>query len=114
MVSTRKQRQSIRKFFSQLDDSNRDIIIGNAVSDREENVVIDEGTVDQDFTVNNFGSNSAANKNLVNVKTLERCFDEKIDRAIDNIVGKVEDRIQIAILTAIDSIDTPKIDLAVR
>ena len=29
-------------------------------------------------------SNFAANENLVNVKSLERCFDEKIDREMGN------------------------------
>ena len=50
----------------------------------------------------------------MNVKTLERCFNEKIDREMSNIVDTVEDRIQNAILTAIDNIVAPKIELAIR
>ena len=45
----------------------------------------------------------------MNVKTLERCFNEKIDREMSNIVDTAEDRIQNAILTAIDGIVAPKI-----
>ena len=50
----------------------------------------------------------------MNVKTLERCFIEKVDREMNNIVDTVEDRIQNAILTAIDNIVAPKIELAIR
>ena len=82
MVSTRKKRQSSWRLLSELDDSHRDIIC-NAVSDRRENVVVNEGTVDQEFTVNNSGSNLTADDNLVNVKTSERCFNEWLDREIN-------------------------------
>ena len=48
------------------------------------------------------------------MKTLERCFNERIDREMSNIVDTVEDRIQNAILTAFDNIVAPKIELAIR
>ena len=44
MVSTRKKRQSNKRLLSQLDDFDRDMIIGNAVSERLENAVANEGT----------------------------------------------------------------------
>ena len=50
----------------------------------------------------------------MSVKTLERCFNEKIDREMNNIIDTVEGRIQNAILTAIDNIVAPKIELAIR
>ena len=49
----------------------------------------------------------------MNVKTLERCFNEKIDREVGKLVNTVEDKIQNAILTAINSIVAPKIELAI-
>ena len=49
----------------------------------------------------------------MNVKTLERSFNKRIDKEMGNIVDTVEDRIQNAILTAIDSNITPKIGLAI-
>ena len=60
------------------------------------------------------GCNLAANENLVNVKTLGKCFNEKIDGETGNIVDTAEDRIQIAIMTRIGIINTPKIKLAIR
>ena len=114
MVSTRKKRQTNKRLLSQLDDFNQDMIIGNAVSERQENVVVNKGTNDRDFTVSNSSNNTAVNESAMSVKTLERCFNERIDREMSNIVDTVEDRIQNAILTAIENIVAPKIELAIR
>ena len=83
------------------------------MSDRQENVVVNKDTVDQELTVNNSGSNFAANENLVTVKTLERCFNERIDRQMGYIVDTVEIRIQNAILIALVSMNSPEIELAI-
>ena len=114
MVSTRKKRQSNKRLLSQLDDFDRDMVIGNAANERQENVVVNEGTNDQDLTVGTSNVSSVVNENAMNVKALERCFNERIDREMKNIVDTVEDRIQNAILTAIDNIVAPKIELAIR
>ena len=105
MVSIRKMRQSNRRFLSQLDDFNRDVIFGNAVRDRQRNAKVIEGTADQEFTANISGSNLATNENLVNVKTLERCFNERMGKKrMGKIIDTAEDRIQNAILAAIKGI----------
>ena len=114
MVSTRKKRQSSRRLLSQLDDFDQDMIIGNAVSERQENAVVNEGTKDREFTVGTSGDSSFGNGNAMNVKTLERCFNGKSDREMSNIVDTVEDRIQNAFLTAIDNIVAPKIELLIK
>ena len=76
--------------------------------------MVSEGTNDRDFTVCTCSNNMVIIESMVNVKTLERCFNESIDREVSNIVDTVDDRIQNAILTAIDNIVTPKIELAIR
>ena len=114
MVSTRKKRHSYRRFFGQLDDYDQDAITGDAASGRQQNVVSNDGTVDQEFTVDNNDSNLTAIENVVIVQTLERFFNERIDREMVNIVEPVEYRIENAILTAIDNIITPRIEVAVR
>ena len=114
MVFTRKRRQSNKRLLSQLDDFDQDMIIGNAASERQGNVVVNEGTNDRDVTVSNSSNNTAVNESAINVETLERCFNERIDREMSNIVDTVEDRIQNAILTAIENIVAPKIELAIR
>ena len=114
MVSTRKKRQSSKRLLSQIDDFDQDVIIGNTTSERRENVVVNGGVDDQNFTGGTSNVSSIVNENALNVKTLERCFNERIDREMRNIVDTVEDKIQNAVLTAIDNIVTPKIELAIR
>ena len=114
MVSTRKRRQSNRRLLNQLDDFDQNVIIGYAVSERQENFVVNEGTNDRDFTVGTSDNSSVVNGNAMSVKTLEKGFNERIDREMSNIIDTVEDRIQNAILTAIDNIVAPKIELAIR
>ena len=114
MVSICKKGQSKRRLFSQLDDFDQDIIIGIAASERQENIIVNEGSNDRDFTVGTSTDDLVTTENTVNVKTLERCFNESIDRELSNIIETVEDRIRNAILTAIDNIDTPRIELANR
>ena len=114
MVSTRKKRQSNKRLLSQLDDFDQDMIIGNAASERQEITVVNEGTNDREFTVSTSNNDSVVNQNMVNVKTLERCFNERIDGEMSNIIDTVEDRVQNAILTAIENIVAPKIELAIR
>ena len=114
MVSTRKKRQSNKRLLSQLGDFEQDVFIGNAASKRQENVAVNEGINDQEFTVGTSYDSSTVNGNAMSVKTLERCFNERIDREMNNIVDTVEDRIQNAILAAIDNNIAPKIELAIR
>ena len=114
MVSTRKKRQSNRRLHSQLGDFDQNMIIGNAASERQENTVVNGSTDDRDFTVGTSNNDSVVDGNAMSVKTLERCFNERMDREMSNIVDTVEDRIQNAVLTAIENIVTPKIELDIR
>ena len=113
MVSTCKKRQSNNRLLSQLEEIDQDIIIGNAASESQENTVLNEGTKDRDLTIDTSSINIATKETTVNVKTLEKCFDENIDRENSDIVDTVEDRLQIAVLTAIDIV-APKMELASR
>ena len=72
MVSTHKKRQSNKRLLSQLDDFDQDMIIGNATSERQKNVVVNEGTNDQGFTIGTSNVSSIVNENALNVKALER------------------------------------------
>ena len=114
MVSTRKKRQSNRRLLSELDDFDQDIIFGRKASESQENILFGEGANGRDFTAGASSNNSAINENAMNVNTLERCFNEKIDREMSNTVDTVDDRTQNAILTAIDKMVAPKIELAIR
>ena len=90
------------------------MIMRNAVGERQGNFVVNEGTNDRDFIVGTSSNSTAIIESMMNVKTLERCLNERIDKEMSNIVDTVEDRIENAILTAIDNIVAPKIELAIR
>ena len=76
--------------------------------------MVNEGTNDRNFTLGTCSNNSATSENAVNVKTLERYFNERIDKEMNNIVDTLENKIQNAILTPIDNIVAPKFELAIR
>ena len=114
MVSTRKKRQSKRRLLSQLDDFDQDFNIGNTASDKQENNIVNEGTGDQEFTVGISDKKVMVIDIMVNVRNFERRFNERIDRELSNIVDTVKDGIRNAILTTIDCIVAPKIELALR
>ena len=90
------------------------MVIGNAASERQENIMVNESTNARGFTVGNSSIKTAVNESMKIVKTLGRCFRKRIDTEMSNIVDTVEDRIQNATLTAIDNIVAPKIELAIR
>ena len=83
------------------------MVIGNAASERQVDIVVNEGTNGRDSTVSTSSNNIAINESTVNVKTLERCFNERIDTEMSNIVDTVEDRIQNTNVTVIDNIVAP-------
>ena len=114
MFSTRKKRQSNRRFLSQLDDFDQNMITGNAACESQEIIVVGKGTNGRVFTVGSSSKNIANNESTVNVQTLERCFNEKIDREMSKNVDRVEDRIQNANLTALVNIVAPIFEVAIR
>ena len=114
MVSTRKKRQSNRRFLTQLDDFDQYMVIGSTASERQEITVVSESTNDRDFAVGTSSNKMAINESTVNAKTLERCFKERTDREMSKIVDTVEYRIRNAILTAVDNSVDPEIELAIK
>ena len=77
------------------------MVFGNVASERQENIVANEGTIDRGFTVGFSSINIANIESTKNLKTLERCFNERVDKEMSNIVDTFEDRIQNATLTAL-------------
>ena len=110
----KEETEQNRKLFSQLDDFDQDIIIGNAVSSGQKIAVVSNSPVDREFSVNNSDGISTNNKITVIFQILERCFNEWTDRKKCNIVDTVQDRIQNAILTTNNNTVTPRIELVVR
>ena len=97
-----------------MEDFDQDKIFGNAASGEQESFTVNEDTNDRDFILGTSSNNTANNESTVRMRTLEKCFKEKTDREMSNVVETVENRIQKAILTGIDNIIAPKIELAIR
>ena len=74
MVSTRKKRQSNRRLISQLDEFDQDMYIGNAVSERQENIVVNQGTNDLDFTVGTSSNDSTMNEKAMDGEIFGKVF----------------------------------------
>ena len=102
------------KLEGQLDGSDQDNIIGEAAKSGQQNILVKNGTVDRETTVIISGSIPKTKEITVKVQTLERRFNEGIDTEMGEINDLVEDRIQNAILTAVDTSVTPRPVSAVR
>ena len=98
---------------SKFYDFDQDVTIRDAANNRQQNSIVIGSAVDREFTANNSCSNSTAVENTVIVQTLQRRFNKRIHREMVNIVHTVEDRIQNAILAAMDNIINPSIELVV-
>ena len=114
MVSTQKKRQQNRRLLSHLDHFDQNVLIGHAVSSGSQSVLVNNSPAGPDNTVNNNDSIPTTIENTVSDQILEICLPDRIDREMGDIADMVEDRIEDAILTMIDNIITPRIDLAVR
>ena len=61
--------------------------------------MVSNDSVNREFNGHHNDNILIANEITVNVQLLERCFNEKIDRELGNIVDTVDDRIQNTIST---------------
>ena len=105
-----KAAKSKVSFLGQLDDFDQDAISGHAMNSGQQNDIINDGTINREFALNNSGSFSTAFENTVNIQTLDRYFNEMIDREIGNNVDTVEVSTQNAILTAIYDNNIPRFE----
>ena len=66
--------QQNRRLLGQLDDFDQDVAFGVAAKSGQQNVVVNDGTVDREITVNIISKNSFALEDTVKVQTLEKGF----------------------------------------
>ena len=84
------------------------------MSSEKHNVGVDGGLVDQDFSPHSYHTLTVTNENTVAAQLLGSSLTDGIAREMSIVSGTVEDKIQSAILAAIDKFITPRIELAVR
>ena len=109
MVSTRKKKMQQKKRLSQLNETLNDLVIGNDTNvSAMRNVTFEPRTNGPD---NNFerivdGEISASQKKVI--------VGDKFTKAFDNAVLTVENRMNDGILTAMDNVVNPRVEMAVR
>ena len=109
MVSTRKMKGRNKKQFNPLKDTLNDFVIGNGntVNTLEHEALESQTTGHHEHFERNIDS---ASQNLVIVNN----FDDGIKNAVDSAVFVVENRMNHAILTAMNNVVFPRIEMAVR
>ena len=113
MVSIQKKKKPIRRLFCQLDYFDHDVNIGDAARSKKQNVANND-RVDREFSVIDTDSSAVVYENSVDVQMLKRILTNRNTNEMSNVVEKLEEKILNALLTAMDNIIIPRIELAVR
>ena len=112
MVFTRKKKNQQRRQFSQFNETSNDFVIGNS------NNISATGNETLKLQVNGrynnaeriFNGETSACQNQV----VENNIDDKIRKAVYDTVMTVKNRMHDLILTAIDNVVIPRVEMAVR
>ena len=112
MVSTRRRRQQNRRHLSQLGEfdghftlvqNNHNILVESKASLTGKNVAF-----------NNTNHSVLANGSQVDIRTFERSITNKVLNEVDNVVATVETRVHDAILSAMEGLVLPRVELAMK
>ena len=109
MVSTRKKKKQQKRQLSQLDETLNDSVIGNSVNvniSGSEN--LEQPTNGQLNDFERFGESARQNQ------VIENNIEDKITRAVSSAVMTVENCMHDAILTAIDNVIIPRVEILVK
>ena len=109
MVSTRKKKNQQKTQLSQLDETLNDIVIGNSVNVN----VLESKKLEQQINGQSNDFERADNSVRQN-QVIENKYDDQITRAVSSAVMTVENCMYDAILTAIDNVVIPRVDMAVK
>ena len=71
-------------------------------------------TVEEKITSNNAKNPAKGNTSEIDVHTLEKNFANKVRGEVDSVMTTVENRVRDAILTAIESLVIPRVELAMK
>ena len=111
-VSTRKKKSQHKRQISQLNETLNDFVIGNNTSAGaigNETLQLQKNGSSNNFWRVTVGENSACQNQVIENNT-----DDKIRKAVDTATMTVENRVRDAILTAMDNVVFPRVEMAVR
>ena len=110
MVSTRKKQQN-KSLFSKLKERDTGFMVGQSNQDEQSE---SRGKIICRGTSNNASNPTQIISPQVDVHTLEENIFSKVRREVDNVMTTVDTRVQDAVLTAIEKLVIPRVELAVK
>ena len=112
MVSTRKKKHQKKKLFSHLDESDADFMIRQ--SNDEIQAERRTNMVDGGIPSNNLNGPVQINSSPVDMYTLEENIVSKVRSEVDSVMTTVKTRVQDAVLTVIENLVIPRVELAMK
>ena len=112
MVYTRKKRQQNKRLFSQLSEFDTKFMVeqNNHESQTGNKVNVARG----DIPLNNANNPTQFSGSQVDMYRLEKNIVNDVRREVDSVMTTVEKRVHDAVLTAIESLVIPRIELAMK
>ena len=112
MVLTRNKKQQNKRLFGQLSERDIDFMIGQ--SNQDEHSESKDDMICRGNSSDNSSNPTQINCPQVDLHTLEENIVKKVRREVDNLMTSVETRIQDAVLTAIENLVIPSVELALK
>ena len=110
MSSTRKTKQQNRRLLRKLGETDADFMIG--LSNHETQTGSTTNVADRDTALIDTNDPTQLNSPQVDMHTLEKNIVSKVRSDVDSVVTTVEARVQEAVMTAIENLVIPGVELA--
>ena len=111
-VSTRKKKQENKRVLSQLSESDAEFLIRQ--TNREAQTENRSNVADGDISLNNANSLTQISGSQVDLYTLYKNIANKVRSEVDSVMTVVETRVQDAVLTAVENLPIPGVELAMK
>ena len=112
MVSTGKNKQQNKRLFSPLSERDTDSMIGQ--NNQDEQIKSRYNMICRGISSDNIGNRTQVNYPQKDVHTPEENFVRKVRSEVDVAMTSVETRIQDAVLTEIENLVNPRMELAMK
>ena len=112
MVSTRKKEQHEKRLHRQLSEFDADFLIVHNNHEAQTEGRVD--MVDRDTSLNNTIISTQVNNPQKDMHTLEKNIASKVEKEVDSVMTTVKTRVQDAMMTAIENIVIPRVEIALQ
>ena len=111
-LSTRKEKQEIKRLLSQLIERDTESMVGQ--SNQDDKTESRDNVICRVTSWENISNPTLGNYPQVDVHTLEENIVGKVRSEVDNVITSVETRVQDVVLTAIEDLVIPRVELAMK